>query len=258
MALSYLYITNARSEHLKRYSGADRFKLVKLERKYSKFNYIPLDVPRVTLQDPQRFIRWYTENSELVRKIGVDAAGSATNTYNFKAIDSPNQYNRIWTQNRRSDIFTEFPEIKAGIDALPVIEPQFSLWNAVNRVLPHRDQGVWEDLPFSFRIMLYDTNPVSTMSLQDAPGATSWKSWDSKDHELFKLPRLDETNTFAWNNLRTVHSSTVDRTYEKVLLILTNLKVDLDRYEDLMERSVQKYSEHAMISKYDRSAFCAF
>lgn len=231
---------------------------MKLERKFSKYCYVPIDIPKIVPADSANFLAWFTEHSRPVRKIARDVACGIRDHYEFKAIDSQNQFNRIWEQNRRTDIFKVVPELKAAFDALPIINPQFSLWNSIAEVQPHRDQGVWEDLPVSFRIMLYDDNPTSTLALQHAPAVMSaMKPWKTEDHPKFILPRLEETNTFAWSNLRTVHSSTRQQEYQKILLIFTGMELDLDKYEELMERSIKKYHEFTMISEHPRTTFCA-
>lgn len=258
MAQSFNYISNARLEHLNRYSSANRLKLLKLERKFQKYCYVPIDIPRIAPANDKDFLAWYTEYAKPVRKIAEDVACGVREHYEFKAIDSQNQFNRIWEQNKRADIFKVLPELKAGLEALPIINPQFSLWNSIGEVQPHRDQGVWEDLPVSFRIMLYDDNPMSTLALQHAPAVLSaQRPWKTEHHQKFMLPRVPDTNTFAWNNLRTVHSSTRQQEYQKILLIFTNMELDLDKYEDIMERSVKKYQEHTMISDHPRTTFCA-
>ena len=90
--------------------------------------------------------------------------------------------------------------------------------------------------------MLYDENDKETLAIQeDRPGVTS------------NFPRLDlvrspDTNSFAWNNLRSRHGSTYDASKRKILLIASPGELDLDRYEDLLERSVAKYGDLAHIS----------
>jgi hypothetical protein len=258
MAQSFDYITSARLEHLNKYSAADRLKLLKLERKFQKLCYVPIDIPKVVPADMESFLSWYSSYSKPVRKIAADVACGIREQYDFKAIDSHNQINFFWQQNRRNDIFSVLPELKDALSALPIINPEFSLWSSIGEIKPHRDAAVWEDLPVSFRIMLYDNNPTSTLSLQHAPAVrSSYAPWRSEQHAKFILPRLESTNTFVWNNLRTVHSSSYQPEYQKILLIFTNVKIDFDKYEELIARSVQKYEEFIMISDHSRATFCA-
>ena len=247
-------LTNMRSDFLHKYSIAERQKLNALEKKFGEYIYLPFDVEPIRPNDPTRFAAWYREHSKPISKIRADVAGSPySGANNFRSINSQDQHDLIWETNRRDDIFTVFPELKTGMEQLPFKKPgEFSMWSSMRPVMLHRDQGAWEDLPASFRIMLYDENPRETLFLRERPAKTY-------QNILPILPlRRTDSNVFGWSNLRTAHGSTWNPAYFKVLLIFTALWLDLDKFEDLLERSVAKYGSIAHRSQLRFNDFVYF
>lgn len=227
-------------------------KLEKLEKKFGKYMYVPLDVPPIRPLDPEAFRTWYFENAKQIRKIKADVAGSTQyDGPTFYSIDSP--YHRrggtIWERNP-VDMLARFPEIGIGLKELPFdSSPDYMLWSSMRMVRPHRDEGPWFDLPCSFRVVLYDSNPAPTLFLQeDMPGAKSHPAWR-------KLQYSPESNVFAWNNLRTKHGSTHNPENTKVLMILGQGYFNLDKYEALVERSIERFKDCLLVSKYDTTDF---
>ena len=53
-----------------------------------------------------------------------------------------------------------------------------------------------------------------------------------------------------WNNLRVKHGSVYVPGYKKVLAVIVGM-VNPDRYEKLMEQSIETYSEHCVQSNYN-------
>jgi hypothetical protein len=205
--------------------------------------YLPLDIPSIKPNDPELFLSWFLERAKTVNKVRADVAGDAYKAdRTFLSVNSPNQLDDIWEQNKH-DVLTEFPEIAEGIKALPFDgEPEFSLWSSERPVGLHRDQSPWEDMPSSFRIMLYDNNPRETLFIrQCVPGA-------SNSNPILPLARTD-TNVFGWNNVRAKHGSSYHDDHIKILMIFTRATMNLEKCEDLLERSVQKYGNLAHLSK---------
>jgi len=217
-----------------------------IELKYGKYLYLPLDVPRIEATDVAAFVDWYTETAQPIKKLRGDIASGTGSAYAlFKSVNSPGFKDSIWATNHSAGLSTHFPEIEAAIlEHLPFrMMPEFSLWSSTSTVMPHRDQGPWRDCPFSFRIMLYDENPSETLYVRECvPG-----QWPSAN---FRLKRLEATNTFAWNNLRTEHGSMYWPGHRKILMILHFPAINVKRLEQLYERSVEKYGEFAMTSNY--------
>jgi hypothetical protein len=123
-------------------------------------------------------------------------------------------------------------------------------WSSIKEIPWHRDQTKFTDFPGSFRISLYDENPESTLKLVDCLPDES-----IQDNSEFILPRLDETNSFVWNNLRTKHSSTFDPKFRKILLIIDSYTLDTDRYNKLLEKSIEKFKDSLMISNNEKEMY---
>lgn len=222
-----------------------------LEEKFGKYMFVPLDLPPIRPNDPEKFKTWYMSHAKQVLKKKADVAGPPQyGGKTFLSINSPKFRDPIWENNTRYDLFIHFPEIKQAMRALPFREvPQYMIWSSQRIVSPHRDQGPWVDLPISFRIMLYDENPGPTLYLKKhVPDQVTYAM-------SFKLPRLDETTTFAWNNVRTKHGSSFDPAYTKILMILGQACPDLDQYEDLLTRSVEKYKESVFLDDAPLSSY---
>jgi hypothetical protein len=87
------------------------------------------------------------------------------------------------------------------------------------------------------RIKLFDRNPQETLQLLTDP---------IKEHNntYISLPRTEESNSYAWNNLRTKHSSTWSPTARKILFIWRDkleTTQQVNQYVDLLDRSIAKY-----------------
>lgn len=244
-------LTSMRSQFLQRYTMNEFMKLKLLEQKFGKYIYLPFDVEPIRPKNPHAFAEWYLKNSVAVSKKKADVAGAPYSAKdNFLSINSVGQYDTIWETNPREDFAVLFPEIIEGMKQLPFKQQgEFSMWASKRVVSLHRDQGAWEDLPASFRIMLYDTNPNETLFLRERPPGII-----KNDFAILPL-RRSATNVFGWNNLRTAHGSTWNPLYFKILLIFTRADIDLDRYEDLLTRSVEKYGEIAHVSRCKLSDF---
>jgi len=223
-------------------------RFVELEERYGRYLYLPLDLPDPKVDDA--FRQWFAENSQHINKVRADVAGGYNEVKTFRSIDRAPMNNAIWQVNVREDVLTEFPAIGEYLAALPYEGvANWSIWSSNMPVSHHRDEGPWYDLPCAFRLMLFDTNPAGTLIIRESPVE------NNKYAGGVYLPRVEGTRAFAWNNLRVTHASTHDPAYEKALLITHAGRLDLDRYEDLMERSLAKYGQHALVSSHPRSDF---
>jgi hypothetical protein len=240
MTLEKDFFTNKRLEQLK-YNP----ELLDTEQ-WGKYCCVPLDIPRY---DYPEFVKWYFERAKTIYKLKSDVANSQYGMSNFDAVDvflTSKIEDHIWTVNPQQDFLTLFPEILERIyQDFPVKSiGRLSFWSSHRGVRFHRDHTKFIDYPSSFRIMLYDTNPVQTLKLAECLPD------HPEDEELIKIPipRLAETNSVAWNNLRTKHGSFFIEPFRKIIIIIDRYELDVERYHDLMERSVKKYNEHLLIS----------
>lgn len=216
-----------------------------LER-WGKYCYVPLDVP---VFDYPEIIKWFFENCQVSKKISSDVASPGYGNSLFNTIDiQPNgssASSKIWTVNFQNDFLDLFPDFYPRLlNDLPFKSISYmKFWSSIKEIPWHRDQTKFIDFPGSFRISLYDENPNSTLKLVD-----SLPDEKSINHSHFTLPRLQGTNSFVWNNLRTKHSSTFDPAFRKILLIIDSYELDVERYHVLLNRSIEKYRDELMIS----------
>lgn len=216
----------------------------KLEAQYGQYLYIPLDVSPVVPDDLAKFKDWYFLHAKAVKKIRKDIAGGTSERPIFSSIDSTNALNTIWETNKRDDLFQVFPELKDKIMQLPFLKmPEFHIWSSHQLILPHRDQGPWNDFPCSFRSLLLNENPAPTLVLQDRPSLPVFERPTG-----IKLP--DDSTSFVWNNIRTMHSSTFKPALRKILMIFNFPLLDFRKLNGLYERSIQKYENLCLKSKY--------
>jgi hypothetical protein len=124
------------------------------------------------------------------------------------------------------------------------------MWSSNKEVTYHRDHTIFVDYPSSFRIMLFDENPNQTLKIYPSlPGEII-----EPDHK-FILPRVKNTNSFVWNNLRIKHGSDFDPTYRKILFILDRYELDINRYKQLIQRSITKYQNYALLDSNPISSY---
>lgn len=225
-----------------------------IEKLYGKYLMLPLDLPKPNLG--VQFRETYMKHARGVSKMKIDVAGGVSANQNFMSIDYHAGRPRpadssIWTQNEVPGLLsTVMPELLPLLEALPFDSiPSFSMWSSNQRIIPHRDQGPWLDAPCSLRVMLYDENPTSTLMVQERTTRI-----ESIGRPIL-LPRVPGTVAYGWNNLRTQHSSVRIGEMRKILLIVNGGHLNLMKFEDLIERSIAKYREHAAISKNQLSDF---
>jgi len=217
------------------------------EKTYGKYLFLPYDVPAIKINNIEKFISWFYENSLHASKVfedfSYDVLPSSDTT--FLSIDS-SVWKTVWSKNPRPEVFTLFPELFEQIfEYMPWVgnkDYYWSMWSSCADVPEHRDITSCVDVPHSMRIKLFDTNPSETLSLRCSPP-------NNKDlYESKPIPVLYDTNTFGWNNLRTKHKSIFHgNDFRKILFIwrwhLTTDK-QVTQIADMFDRSIAKYSSH--------------
>jgi len=222
-----------------------------LEVKYGNLCFLPLDLP--ILFDP-KLVDFFYSNSKVIRKVKPDLASSSVGGDQFSSIDvcTNNNFQAIpefWTSNFYENFTKEFPLFTEQLlDLMPFNECyNFAFWSSRRTVGPHRDHDCMFDLPISFRIMIYDTNPQSTLYV--------YEDNDSITGQRHYVPRLNFSNSFVWNNLRVEHGSDYIPGYHKILLIVKAYKLNPKKYINLIEKSLAKYKDHVLISKNKTTDF---
>ena len=233
-------------DNLTKYRLEQNHNLVELEKKWGRYCYVPLDIPKF---ENQEIVDWFFKKCAPSKKIKADIAASDYNDTLFNAVDVFVQEPlggdyHIWEINPQQDFFQLFPEFFKTIQKEFPFEfiGRIIFWSSINDVPPHRDQLEFLDFPHSFRIILHDENPNQTLSLIEHLPDTP----DDFTNE-FSIPKLEETNSFAWNNLRVKHTSKFIPGHRKIIILLIG-QVNKDRYNNLMERSVQKFDQYAFKS----------
>jgi len=232
------------------------------EQTYGKYLLLPFAIPIIQPKSMDRFLEFFFTKSKDAVKIKADMLSDEATKRSwspYRQITSVSgKHSDIWSDNQQPEIYTQFPELFEQIhEYMPFIDrPDFKwfMWSANKDVPAHRDYGSQIDAPVGIRIMLYDDNPVQSLSLKVDPiDKPDYKS----DYYPIVYPK-EETNTFAWNNLRQKHASFYTKGHRKILMIVSAKEVSrivstkenkkrLNQYVDLLDRSISKYKDYAVI-----------
>lgn len=215
-----------------------------LEQTYGKYLFVPYDLPKIQVNDLQKFVIFFFKNGKHAGKQVEDLSSGTfkANRSTYLSIDSNvNDWTPVWTRNIVESVYTEFPEIFEQIhDLMPWVGDKtfrWNMWSSAKQVPPHRDHTSMIDMPLAMRIKLFDANPKETLGLLTDPIREHTNSYVA-------LPRPAESNSYAWNNLRTKHSSTWSPTARKILFIWRDklsTAQQVNQYVDLLDRSIAKY-----------------
>jgi hypothetical protein len=232
-------------------------RLREVEQKWGKYCFVPLDIPK--LSEADKITDWFFENSERVSKLRPDVSTfeirptiSKTDMGRsaFKSIDvlvdSERKDTKVWSLNTNHNFLNEFPRFHQELmDVFPFVKIEhFRFWQSTGYINSHRDDNDFRDFPCSFRSMIYDENPSPTLHVEEfLPNKTI-------PTKSTAVPRLEDSSSFVWNNLRTKHYSNFDHRYNKILLIINDCHIDYKKYDQLLEKSIVKYSSSLLVSDY--------
>lgn len=243
--------TAIRQSNLRQVPEQFKSTILDLERHYGHVCFLPLDTPVIY---DERIVDWFFDHCQAITKIRADVADTE---YGYSLFNSINVYidpsyarpSPIWSDNPYPDFEREFPHFYQQLmDLLPVARiPRLAFWNSTKPIAPHRDQTCMLDMPNSFRVMITDSNPASTLYVQEET--------ENYSGEKLYVPRLSDTNSFVWNNLRVVHGSDYTPGYRKILLLVNDFIPNFRRYTDMLDRSMSKYADSALTSTQTISAF---
>jgi hypothetical protein len=188
---------------------------------WGKYCYIPLDIPKI---QSQNMVEWFNEKKKPIYKITSDISTKSIGFSNFDSIDvlptgeseKKHRDSVAWDLNIQKNFVDLFPDVyKKIMEYFPFKSlDRIRIWSSTKDVGYHRDDYKYTDNPESFRLMLYDENPNQTLGL-----VTSLPDTNLNKDNIFLLPRIEDTNSFVWNNLRTKHGSVHDSRYKKIILI---------------------------------------
>lgn len=240
------FLSNERERQLNTYFAHNRSDIEELEKKFGKYIYVPLALPKFEIPDNSQFLSWWDKHSIRPNKTVSEELSPETNFSSAEAVNLIQKIKFYWDANVQTDNFkTEFPHLWQQFNELLPFDDILSLtlWSSFKEFKEHRDPGELIDIPMSIRIMLYDENPEETLYIYDNP---------TKPYEcepIIQLPRSPGTNSRAWNNLRVKHGSIYNPKYKKIMGIVTGL-VSPEKYEKLMNDSINIYKDDCIVSKY--------
>jgi hypothetical protein len=217
-----------------------------LEQTYGNFCLLPYDVPIIKPLDTGKWLEWWDSRAQLVTKLALDISGVDVNPdHKIYSIDNFKDDHLNWGTNLDHDIEKEFPELFEQIaEYLPwnMDTVRWSVWSSIWAIPWHRDSEVYFDMPVSMRIKLYDDNPTETLMLRKCP--------KDQDPTLIRFKLPEESNTFAWNNLRVEHGSIKFKKHKKMLMIFHySPGIKWNKLADILDRSVNKYKNYAVIDQ---------
>jgi hypothetical protein len=233
------------------------------ERTYGKYLFVPFDIPKILPYDLEKFKSWYYSKAINASKQVEDFASGVhkASDKTYQTVDSTSpRWTPVWSLNSQETIYDLFPELFEQIhEYMPWVGDQdfrWNMWSSANHVIPHRDHSSCVDGPLAMRIKIFDSNPAETLSIQVDPMA-------EHQNKYVPIPNLrkSETNSFAWNNLRTKHTSVfINKDYRKILFIWRDaLKTEkqMQQLADMLDRSIAKYADTnlLMVDKYSASDY---
>ena len=245
------WFTEQRNINLKRLGPNAESRILELEKKFGNICFTPLAIPKIQASDQEKFVDWYFETCRPSIKQNQDIATQYTGSSSFLSIDLlPEWYNiknSIWSKNIVRDFENQWPDLwEQFYEYLPFEKIiGFSIWSSTKDIVPHRDQSLFLDLPLEFRTMLHDPNPKANLYISESLPNSNISDIENK---IF-LPNHIETNSFAWNNLRSWHGSKHYPEHKKIIMIFhwAN-KIDWNKYEKLIESSYEQYRDYSLTS----------
>jgi hypothetical protein len=242
-----LVTESRRKESLRRW-GSTEFH--RLEKKYGRYLFVPLDVPVIKSNRHEELISFYYDHARLSERLKEDIAGTMDDSHraSFLSLNSSRSVKGdVWSKTHMPDFEMLFKDLFEQIyEYLPIQQDtkfDYTIWSTKSPVVMHRDHTSLLDIPLNFRIKLYDENPSETLLIKNT--LTDGVYQYQKTCNPIPLPR--ETNTWTWNNARIVHGSTYDPAYKKMLMILEDLKLDWDKYEKLLDQSLNRHKDNVLI-----------
>ena len=241
------WFTEQRIINLNRFDNDTKTNILRLEKKFGKVGFVPLDIPIIRDED---FFQWYFQHAVPSIKQNKDVATEYTGGSSFLTMDVvPDWYDvskSIWSKNVIEDLEKQWPELwQQFYEYLPFEKILgVSIWSSTKDIVAHRDQSLFIDLPLEFRIVM-DKNPTNNFWVSEVlPN----KSVEEKLNTAV-VPVNFNTNSFVWNNLRTQHYTKFYPEHKKITFIFHwSNKIDWKKYEILIESSLEKYQKNSIIS----------
>ena len=218
-------------------------KMEELGKKYRPYRWLPLDIPKFEFEDHYEFMKVWDEEAIDIIRLRPDSAepwdkdthplGENSHYYKpafkgFYVYDSGTTNMGIWSW-RCSDnpIFKSLVEHVQEYFPFHFIYNMY-IWESCKQIEPHTDQTFFWNCPTEFRIMLNDENEKPTLYVADMD-----------DHQCSYIDLPEDTNALCWSNGSQMHGS--DYYGKRKQLLVINGIYSLNKYEDLINRSIEKY-----------------
>mgnify|MGYP000323996842 FL=1 len=166
-------VTESRKHESLRRWGSSEFN--RLEQKYGKYLFVPLDVPLIKSNKHNELVEFYYQHAKLAERIKEDIAGSMDDTYRAKFLSlnsSDTEADDVWTKTYKPEFENTFKDPFDQIyEYLPIQKDtkiSYTIWSTQSPVVMHRDHTSLLDLPLNFRIKLYDNNPSETLLIKNS------------------------------------------------------------------------------------------
>lgn len=231
--------------------------VLELEKAYGKYLFVPFDIPLIKPKDEEAFVSWYKRKSlRSVKNMPNISNPQGIGNNHFFTINGSANADEIWSQNVVDDTFILFPELKEQLlEFFPITYlGRWRMWSSTEKIKIHRDDDSMVDCPMSLRVKLYDSNPAETLWIRKENAIETGDAIPSAGPHVFIKTR-PETNSFAWNNLRTFHGSEYASFYKILWIITCDTNLHINRYVDIMDRSISKYNESLIIDSDPREIY---
>lgn len=231
-------------------------KIKMLEQKYQSIFWLPLDIPKITINNWEKFLEiWEREKIAIIKKddpnfiqefyglhIGVNPVidfychdmYDVNGEMKEKLISNTSGFTQgrksigVYTKKLYKDIFFS-PLVSEIMAYFPIsVINSICIFEIINEVIPHREETWAWKCPTEFRISLYDENTTPTLYLTDIR---------SSETRYVELP--ENTNSFCWSNGTKLYG--IDYHGKKNFQIVVNAIWDLSRLDNLLKTSLEKY-----------------
>ena len=224
-------------------------KMWKLGEKYQNIIWLPLDIPKIELDDYDEFLKIWDEQSHKVLRIKPDAAEpwikdehpwgekSSWNLAQFNGLTLYGHPGIAWDTGTFAarpyvgDIPMFERIVKQVFEYFPIHTMlTIFIWESKMGIAPHKDQSAYWKCPTEFRVMLHDENTEPTL----------YVATDFTDTPVYiDLP--EDTNSFCWSNGKCVHGSTYHGK-RKFILCISGIQHSAQS-DELFDRSIKKYKD---------------
>lgn len=224
-------------------------KMHAISAKYRPIRWLPLDIPRIEIEDIEEFKSIWGQQCHDVVRVAPDAAEPwAKEDHPYGKLSSWNisQFNGLHLyQHPQIAIESNTFAAKMYTGKVPMFErlveqafiyfplhtvTSVFIWESTMQIIPHRDRGSFWKCPTDWRVMLHDENEEPTLYVSDI---------EHGDTHYIDLPK--DTNSFCWSNGSQIHGS-IYKGKRKFLLCIMGFQHSV-KTDELLSRSIEKYRD---------------